>query len=105
MRMSDWSSDVCSSDRFSRHRFRQLGDLRSRELDGEARALARRRLAGELAAVSPRDPVHQRQAEAETAEAPRGRRIALAEVVEDRAEPLGRYANALVGDQIGRAHV
>ena len=44
------------------------------------------------------DAVHQRQAEAQAAEAAGGRRVALAEVVEDRLEPVGRDADALVGD-------
>ena len=43
----------------------------------------------EVAAVGPHDAVHEREAEAEAAEAAGGRRVALAELVEDRLEPVG----------------
>ena len=62
------------------------------EHDREPRALPGHRLAGELAAVGPRDAVHQGQPEAEAAEAAGGGRVALAEVVEDRLQAVGRDA-------------
>ncbi len=45
------------------------------------------------------DPVDQSQPEPETTEATGGGGIALGEVVEDRVQPLGRDAEALVGDR------
>src|SRR5687767_4978136 len=69
-----------------------------RQVDREPGALAGSRLTRELAPVSAHDAVHQRQAETEPAEATRRRRVALAEVVEDRLQPVGGDPDALVGD-------